>query len=263
MKKINIILISLILFIGGCSSKNNVSKVDSNETKNIMKSGYSSLDMADTNQTVSADDNNTAFDNNITADSNTTSQVISDKKILELSKFEKQFINHIAYNHYTNAIKFLYAKDHKKAYEEAMKAKDIYNNEDNTKEQKIVLPYLPGFLRQSAQTPSRIYYKIYRDKNYELKRLIRKVKLLSPPIALVTFDQTSTYIDIKIKNVGDLPFDNFTVEINYEEVKTFDKIIPNQEVTFRFYTVDKVEAISFKEAYGFAPKAIEFTQESK
>ena len=80
MKKINIILISLILFIGGCSSKNSVEKVDNNESENIMQSGYSALDVSEDNTTVGVEDSNGSI------------KQVSTEKILELSKFEKKFI---------------------------------------------------------------------------------------------------------------------------------------------------------------------------
>ena len=120
---------------------------------------------------------------------------------------------------------------------------------------------MPGYIRENAQTPRRIYYKIIEEQNYELTRLIRKIKLLNPPIPMIIFNQTSTYIDITVQNVGDTPLDKFAIEINYETVTTFDKIEPNETKKFRYNKVVPLEQITFKEEYGFAPVPIEFSVE--
>ncbi len=177
------------------------------------------------------------------------------------TKFEKSFVNHIAYNHYKKAVDFMYEKNHTEAYDEAIKAKEVYDNSLNKDEQVINLPYVPGFVRESAQTPKRIYYKIMKEYEYEIQRLITKIKLLNPPIPFIILNKTSTYIDITIVNYGDTPLDKFEIDINYETVKVFDKINPKAKKTFRVNKAMEIEQISFKEAYGFAPKLIEFTQE--
>lgn len=185
---------------------------------------------------------------------------VNKKKIKTYTKFEKSFVNHIAYNHYEKAVKLMFNKQHKLAYEEAIKAKDIYDN-TTSKEKLIDLPYIPGYLRESAQTPSRIYYKIIKQNEYQINRLIRKIKLLNPPIPMVIINKTSTYIEIKVTNYGDTPLDKFAVEVNYETLKVFNKIYPKKTKIFRVNKSVNIEQLSFKEEYGFAPKTTEYTQE--
>jgi len=273
MKKLLIIFISLNLFAVEDTRNFDAEKTlveteeslalidDSNTAKVIVEN----LDASNPNQRfISRDENRSIEDNNETdiyspkdsADINVSVQKSSQR---ELSDFEKQFVNHIAYNHYKKAIELLYKKEHKSAYEEASKAKEFFDNE--MENENIVLPYIPGFIRESAQTPKRIYYKILIEKDYELKRLIRKIKLLNPPIPLIVLNQTSTYIDVIIKNVGDLPLDNFLVEVNFEEAARFEKINPNESKTYRYSNSVKIEDLSFKEDYGFAPSAIELSNE--
>ena len=174
----------------------------------------------------------------------------------KLSKFEKTFIYHVAYNHYKKAIDFMFAKNHKAAYNEAMAAKAIYDN--GAKAKDITLPYIPGYIRENAQTPVRIYYKIFQTKNYELHRLIRKIKLLNPPIPMVVFRQTSTFVDIEVQNFGDLPLDKFGIEVNFEKAVVFEKVNPGESKTFRYNKAVELENIRFTEEFGFAPKDIEF-----
>jgi len=242
MKTIQIIILTLtILIISGCSSKNQVEKTDINTT-------------TENNVSVNQDSNTTLNDINKTVEP----KIQQKQKVYTL--FEKTFVNHIAYNHYENAIKLMYQKKHKEAYAEAMKAKDVYDNIAK-KEQTINLPYIPGYIRESAQTPRRTYYKIVKQKTYELKRLIRKIKLLDPPIPFVVLNQTSTYIDVTVTNFGDTPLDNLVVEINFEKAAVFDKINPKESKTVRFDKSMNIEQISFTEEYGFAPAQIDLTQE--
>ena len=249
MKKIQfIILILSVLIISGCSSKNEVAKDDLNTTQEIDSGGLDAV--------VANSENNTTVNQELNA---TKELVLKDGKTY--TQFEKTFINHIAYNHYKNAMKYMFDKKHKEAYEEAMKAKKVYDNSLNEKAQIIDLPYVPGYVRESAQTPRRTYYKIVKKHVYELKRLIRKIKLLNPPIPFVVLNQTSTYIDITVKNFGDTPLDNLIVEVNYEKAASFDKIYPNKSKTVRFNKTMNLEQISFSEEYGFAPALIEFSQE--
>ena len=77
----------------------------------------------------------------------------------------------------------------------------------------------------------------------------------------IILNKTSTYIEISIQNVGDLPFDNLEVEINFEKVTSFEKINPNETKTYRYNKSLFIEQISFNEEYGFAPKDIEFSNE--
>lgn len=239
-------IISLMMFVliaNGCSSKNEL------EPNEVLVENNSSMENNSTEPMVI--ETNTTIEE-VVSDVNTSSA-------RTYSKFEKTFINHSAYNHYKRAIDFMYANDHKNAYNEAISAKDIY---DNTKiGGDIQLPYIPGYVRENAQTPRRIYYKIVEDHNYELKRLIRKIKLLNPPIPLITYIQTSTYIDITVQNVGDIPLDKFVIEINYEKIKEFDKINPNQSLTYRYNSSSKIDSLSFTEEYGFAPEPIELIEE--
>ncbi len=193
-------------------------------------------------------------------DMNTTEE--TEEEVIDttrkFSHFEKTFVYHVAYNHYKKAIKHMYAKEHKEAYDEAIKAKNIFLNQKNN---KIALPYMPGYVRENAQTPRRIYYKIIEEQNYELTRLIRKIKLLNPPIPMVILNQTSTYVDIQIQNLGDVPLDKFGIEINYEKIITFDKINPNETKTYRYNKTVQLEQLTFSEEYGFIPMPIEFAIE--
>ena len=248
MKNIKIlILIVTILIATGCSSKNEITPSENNTT-------------AETNSTL---ETNSTIENNSTIEQ--SSIVNKDEEIIEgrtYSLFEKKFINHIAYNHYKNAIKLMYKKKHKEAYEEAIKAKKVYDN-SLKEEQIIALPYIPGYVRESAQTPRRTFYKIVEEHIYELTRLIRKIKLLNPPIPFIVLNQTSTYIDITVENFGDTPLDNLAIEVNYEKAATFEKIYPFKSKTIRFHKTMKIEQISFTEDYGFAPSIIEFDQEEE
>lgn len=281
MKTKIITFIAASLLIGGCSSKLDIepetqaqteveTQVESNTTVEndiVLDQNISQLE-SNTSLVMESfeDDTNTSL-----AETNTTTSVIIEEpeEILELkqsadtnrtfTKFEKTFVNHTAYNHYKRAIEYMYQADHTNAYSEAMSAKAIYENFETNED--INLPYIPGYIRENAATPKRIYYKIIEPHNYELKRLITKIKLLNPPIALVTYIQTSTYVDITVQNVGDTPLDNFLVEINYEKVKNFEKIIPNQVVTYRYNSSTKIDSLSFTEEYGFAPEPIEFIEE--
>ena len=246
---------------------NSVVVTDTNITKSDTNS--TNIDAIDTNLTKVVDlnttDTNTAVVDTNVSDTNTTSiakvEVVptpTKSKEKYISQFEKSFINHIAYNKYKKAIKFMYDKKHKEAYKLAAEAKELYK--DN-KENVIDLPYIPGYIRENAHTPRRIYYKIIKQQEYEINRLIRKIKLLNPPIPMIVFNKTSTYIDITITNVGDTPFDKLAIEINYEPVVVFDKIEPNETKTYRYNSSVQIETISFKEEYGFAPNSIEFEQE--
>ncbi|MCK5294090.1 MAG: hypothetical protein KAJ49_05510 [Arcobacteraceae bacterium] len=220
------------------------------KAKENHKLHYNTTPSVDQNSSILADDSNNT--NNI------QTQKVDNKTY---TQFEKMFTNHIAYNHYKKAMKLMYEKKHKEAYEEAIKAKDVYNN--SLKENQVIeLPFIPGYIRESAQTPKRTYYKIIEEHIYELKRLIRKIKLLNPPIPFVVLNQTSTYIDITVENFGDTPLDNLIVEINYEKVATFPKIYPLKSETIRYHKTMNLEQITFTEDYGFAPSTIEFSQEA-
>jgi hypothetical protein len=212
---------------------------------------------------LSLDDNNISKDSNqtdknitnesIVLDTNTTQKDTNTSKVKEYSKFEKQYINHIAFNNYKKAVKLLYDGDYKQAYKLVMKAKEYYDENDRN---KVPLPYISGYLREQAFTPRRIYYKMLVDREYELTRLIRKIKLLSPPIAMVVIKRTSTYIQIDIQNIGDLPLDKFEIYLNDEKVVAFDKINPDETKQYIYKEAPVLDTISFKEAYGFAPDSI-------
>lgn len=266
MKKLyTVIGLALLLgILSGCGSKNKTEPEVPLEEKVV--SNTQSTDVASSKETqvvsekkkediVSKVDSNTTKEDNASI-AHIKEELLSTNTIKELSKFEKTFIRHIAYNHYKKAIDLLYMKNHQEAYSEAMSAKAVYDA--NATQKEIILPYLPGYVRESAQTPRRIYYKILVDKNYELHRLIKKIKLLSPPVPMVVLNQTSTYVDIEVKNFGDLPLDNFGIEVNFEKVKTFPKINPKESVTYRFDKAVVVEQIRFSEEFGFAPKEITF-----
>lgn len=196
-------------------------------------------------------------------DSNTSlEEVLDDNTTIKgsLSEFEKLFVNHVAYNYYKNGIKALYQSDYKSAYDNAMNAKDIVDNTELNKT-TIALPYMPSFMRETSYAPKRTYYKIIKEKVYELKRLIRKAKLMSPPIASVVIRRTSTTIDVILKNYGDLPFDEFEVLVNEKRIALFDKLLPNQEKTIKINKAPKLYEVSFKEKYGFAPKSFMLSED--
>jgi hypothetical protein len=174
----------------------------------------------DSNSTIDYIDNINNIDNIDNIDNTDTIETNQEERTF--TQFEKTFIYHTAYNHYKKAIDLMYKNNHKDAYTNAMIAKDIYDY-NATKTNEIILPHIPGYIRQSAQAPTKINYKIFETKNYELKRLIRKIKLLNPPIPLVVFAKTSTYIDITVENFGDLPLDNFTIFINGNKAHIFKK----------------------------------------
>jgi len=178
----------------------------------------------------------------------------------KISEFEKLFVNHIAYNYYKNGINSLYEGDYKKAYENAMNAKEIVDNTDlNTT--TIALAFMPSYLRESAYSPKRIYYKIVKQKQYKLKRLIVKAKLISPPIASLVIHRTSTTIDVILKNYGDLPLDEFEVFVNEQSIAFYEKVLPNEEKTIKIQKAPKLYEVSFKEKYGFAPKSFMLEEE--
>jgi len=237
MKIIYIILITFSLTSTLIAEEVDVAKFDSNTTA-LDKNVSTQIDMSE--------------DENIEDD-----QMISQEPEIQkesLSEFEKLFVNHIAYNYYKTAIKALYQDDYKSAYENAMNAKDIVDNTD-LNITTIALPFMPSFMRESSYSPKRTYYKIIKEKEYELKRLITKVKLISPPIASVVIHRSSTTIDVILRNHGDLPFDKFEVLVNEKPIALFNKLLPNEEQTIRIEKAPKLYEVSFKEKYGFAPKS--------
>jgi len=220
------------------------------------------VDLNDTNKTISLDSNVTLDDYNISIikNENTIMEIKTSPKMkipvyidTTMSKFEKLFLNHLAYRDYKDAIKAMYKKDHKKAYKLAINAKKIYSQDDTS---LIPLPYMPSFLRESAYSAKRIYYKTVIHKEYELQRLITKIKLLSPPIPAVVIKRTSTYIDIIVKNYGDLPLDDFEILLDSQSVVKYSKILPMEEKVYRYEKAPILHEIAFKEAYGFAPQTI-------
>ena len=171
-----------------------------------------------------------------------------------LSEFEKLFVNHTAYNFYKAGIKALYQGDYKIAYENAMNAKDIVDNTElNTS--TIALPFMPSYMRETSYSPKKIYYKIVKQKEYQLKRLVVKAKLISPPIASLVIHRTSTTIDVILRNHGDLPFDDFEVLVNEEPIALYEKLLPNEEKVIKIQKAPKLFEVSFKEKYGFAPES--------
>ena len=187
----------------------------------------------------------------IVEDVNETMEVSED-----MSEFEKLFVNHSAYIYYLKGIEELQIANYKAAYENAMKAKAIIDNTNKPNEQVIALPYMPNYVRESSYTPKRIYYKTVKAKPYELKRLITKAKLISPPIASVVLKRTSTYIEVITRNYGDLPLDEFELLVNEDSIVKYEKILPNEQKITRIGVAPNLFEISFKEKYGFAPKSI-------
>jgi len=233
------------------NENNNTEKSDENLTK----------ELEEVNNEVVVDVNVTEqIEENISqkVDDNSTNTVDKVEQTYEssLSSFEKLFVNHSAYRYYLDGIKMLYEKNYKSAYEFAMKAKMIYDNTLEKENLAIALPYLPSYVRESSYSPKRIYYKMVKYRDYELKRLIVKAKLISPPIASIIINRTSTYVNIVIKNYGDLPLDDFEVLINDESIASFEKILPNEEKKVRVESSPILYELSFKEKYGFAPKSI-------
>ncbi len=220
----------------------------------------------DSNETLSeqiviAKDINLTQDVNLTQDSNSTEKGLfssfknPENNETKISKFEKTFVNHTAYISYQNAIKTMYEGNYKDAYTHAMSAKKIFYISDE-KEQIIPIPYMPSYVRESAYGPKRIYYKLLKYKQYELKRVITKIKLMSPPIATVILKRTSTYIDIIIRNYGDLPLDEFELFLDNKSMVKYTQILPNEEKVYRYDSAPVLHEISFKEEFGFAPNSI-------
>jgi len=225
---------------------------------------FNPLIARDDNNLTSADTTSTnAWDaelnNNGWAEQNVT-VAENEVKSKKLSEFEKLFINHTAFNYYKTAIMALYADDYKNAYENAMKAKEIVDNTE-LNSTTIALPFMPSYVRETSYSPKRTYYKIVKQKEYKLKRLITKAKLISPPIASVVIHRTSTTIDIILRNHGDLPFDNFEVLVNDERIALYEKLLPNEEKTVKIEKAPKLYEVSFKEKYGFAPKSFMLEEE--
>lgn len=204
-----------------------------------------------------AEDNGNTYPNpwdekiTMVKDVNETMEVSED-----MSEFEKLFVNHSAYIYYLKGIEEIQVANYKSAYENAMKAKAIIDNTNKPNEQVIALPYMPNYVRESSFTPKRIYYKTVKAKPYELKRLITKAKLISPPIASVVLKRTSTYIEVITRNYGDLPLDEFELLVNEESIVKYEKILPNEQKITRIGVAPSLFEISFKEKYGFAPKSI-------
>ena len=245
MKILNIITIVLAL---GLSTLTFADAEDSNSSLADINTT-----MLDANVTYTEDLNNTAMDEN-------TTSVIESDGSKRLSEFEKLFVNHIAYNYYKAGVTALYEDNYKSAYENAMNAKDIVDNTElNTT--TIALPFMPSFVRESSYAPKRTYYKIVKQKEYKLKRLVTKAKLISPPIASLVIHRTSTTIDIILRNHGDLPFDDFEVFVNDERIALYEKLLPNEEKTIKIEKAPKLYEVSFKEKYGFAPKSFMLTEE--
>ena len=244
MKILNIISIVLVLsFINPLAAQD-----DSNSTliqdPNLTEVNYSVL--------TDSDDNSSLQDNN------STIALLAEPK--KLSEFEKLFVNHIAYNYYKKAITALYSDNYKSAYENAMRAKDIVDNTElNTS--TIALPFMPSYVRETAYSPKRTYYKIVKEKEYKLKRLVVKAKLMSPPIASLVIHRTSTTTDIILRNHGDLPFDDFKVLVNDKQIALYEKLLPNEEKIIKINRAPKLYEVSFKEKYGFAPKSFMITEE--
>ena len=205
----------------------------------------------DNNTSISQDENMTL---NIVDDSNNTQALV-------ITPFESLFVNHMAYLYYNKGIQALYKGDYKTAYNFAMKAQAITDNTEQEKDLTIALPYLPNYVRESAYAPKRIYYKIIKYKPYELKRLITKTKLISPPIATISLNRTSTYISMHIKNFGDLPLDNFEVLLNDKLIAKYDKILVGEDKIIRINKAPILYEISFKEKYGFAPQNITLSED--
>lgn len=268
MKNINIILIILSLVFTLVNAEDSIL----NEIDSVDKNIDVNSSVGDINSTVVDVNISESAINNIIADVlNTTivdvnisigdinSTIVDVKETM--SEFEKLFINHTAYIYYSTSIKELYTANYKNAYENAMKAKAIYDNTDEESSQIIALPYMPSYIRESGFTAKRIYYKVIKANTYELRRLITKIKLISPPIATVVLKKTSTYIDVIIKNYGDLPLDGFEVLLNDEPIAKYDKILPNEEKVTRLEASPSLYEISFKEKYGFAPNSIMLSED--
>jgi len=245
MKNINIILILLLVTFGFANGADE--SVDNNITK-------TEVNTAPVEEEIIIE----GVDKESTFDVNALKEDINETMVVEenMSEFEKLFVNHSAYRYYEKAIEELYKSNYKAAYENAMKAKEIVDNTDKPNEQVIALPYMPNYLRETAYTPKRIYYKIVKAKPYELKRVITKAKLISPPVASIIIKRTSTYMEIITRNYGDLPLDDFELLLNDESIVKYEKVLPNEKKIIRIDAAPVLYEISFKEKYGFAPKSI-------
>lgn len=253
MKILNILPIVLVISLATVVLAENVNTADVENSKDTAIDNNATF-VEDANDSFVEDANTTTWDEE---SSTQDSGYIETKK---LSEFEKLFVNHTAFNFYKTGILSLYQGDYKSAYENAMSAKDIVDNTE-LNATTIALPFMPSFVRESAYSPKRTFYKIVKQKEYKLKRLVTKAKLISPPIASVVIHRTSTTIDIILRNHGDLPFDEFEVLVNEEPIAMYEKLLPNEEKTIKIQSAPKLYEVSFKEKYGFAPKSFMLSEE--
>ena len=178
-------------------------------------------------------------------------------------EYKKMLPNHQAYNYYKMS-KYAFEKENYiVAYKYAIKAKSLYNNKNS---RSIKLPYLPDFLRESAFAPKRILYQFMDVKGYEVDRLIKKIKLLAPPVAFVTINRTGSSFIIMVKNMGKLPLDQFGVLINKKYNHMFNQIKPDESSSYTLnidLSTNSLDSILFSEEHGFVPKEIEFSKEEE
>ncbi len=275
MKNINIILLTLVLGFVLSYAENNATVeqsekqtitlvMDKNESATTDISAIKNNEDLNTSATeeptqepTQEDDNSSSLDD----EDGLGVDVVEEgsegtNKNASMSEFEKLFVHHAAYIYYNKAIDAMFQADYKTAYDYAMSAQKIYDNTDLNGSQVIALPYMPSYIRESAYAPKRIYYKMVKPKPYELRRVITKIKLISPPIASVVVKRTSTYVEIITKNYGDLPLDRFELFLNDEKLVSYEKILPNEQKVFHLDGAPQLYELSFKEKYGFAPKSI-------
>lgn len=161
--------------------------------------------------------------------------------------------NQEAYSKYKQALDAYESDEIDLAYRLAFEAKNIYVPGSGT---DITIRGQATFLQEGPFGPKFKSFTVNGDrKNYEIKKLLRKIKLKQPPIAIVEVYRTKDQRIVKVKNIGKLPLDDLIVSIDGEEVGTFEKIESQatEEITV---SGGSMRTISFEEADGFMPKSI-------
>lgn len=160
-----------------------------------------------------------------------------------------------AYELYKDALALYADKEFDEAYEKASKARDLF--EADGENPNITIEARPKYIHEGAFSPDKKQYEIKEYKNdYEVNRLIKKIKLLNPPMAFVKLSQTDESISVEVTNVGSMPLDNFTIKLDSKDFTIFPIIDKGESKHKVIYMKDKYTNISFSEEDGFAPTSI-------